>query len=159
MEASPQTGEIWPFCGLFLFCKAYGSCSVESHGRYSRSNNAVRPKNGPFGARMITDTVGGNVPQKSTRRASMGIFKPNWQNLKIIISETIRPISPKLEDETHTVSDLSRVLHHPCTGYTTSAIVKIDITSQLGHRRSHSRNLLCRWKNEMPMTNRSKSKS
>ena len=155
---------LWHFPVLqslrFMLCRS--NVQLESHGRYSRSNNAVRLKNGPFGARMIADTVWGNVPQKSPRRASMDIFKPNWQNLKIIISVTIHPISPKFEDETHTINEFSRVLQHPRTGNTTwltSVIVKIDVTSQLGHRRSHSQNLPCRWKNEMPMTNRSKSET
>ena len=45
-----------------------------------------RPRTVLFGVRTMSDILGGNVPKRPQKGAWRGVFKPNWQNLKIAIS-------------------------------------------------------------------------
>jgi len=86
------------------------------------------PRTVLFGVR----TMNGKNPPKRGIKALIGIFKPNCQKTNNYnISQTIHPIGPKFDDETHTINNTAWVVHHYHTGNTTwltSAILKINVT-------------------------------
>jgi len=87
----------------------------------------VPPKDGPFGVRMMSDIFGGNVPPKThPKGAWIGIFKPNYENLKIAISPKPYILSVQnLITKTHIISGTSWVVQHSRiwnTTWLTSAI-------------------------------------
>jgi len=77
---------------------------LEPLGRYSRFvGHVVRPKDGPFGVSTISDIVLGNVPQNTPKRGVSRHFQAKLpKSKKRNISETMHPISPEFDDETHT---------------------------------------------------------
>jgi len=77
------------------------------------SNDVVQPQNGPLGVRTMSDIIWGNVPKIPTKKGFNRNFQAKLSKSKNCnISETIHPISPKLDDETHTINDTSWVVHH-----------------------------------------------
>jgi len=107
----------WLFSCPVLFSSSNGQ--LEPRGRYSRFMAQMtwfHPKTVMFGVRTISETIWGNVLQKNRPKGAwIGIFEPNYQNIKKSknwnISKTIHQISPKFGDETHTINGTSWVVH------------------------------------------------
>jgi len=79
------------------------------------SNDVVQPKDGSFGVKMMSDITWGNVPQKPNKKGfnRTGIFKQHLpKSINCNISQTIHRISPKFDDETHTINGTLSVVHH-----------------------------------------------
>ena len=98
---------------------------------------------------------GKRAPKKPPKRGVNRHFEAKLAKSKNCnISESIHPISPKFDDETHTINDMSWVVYHYRTGNTTwltSAVLKIDITSWAVDGPIHTK-FDAPMKNEMPMT-------
>ena len=100
-----------------------------------------------LGVRTISDIIRGKcAPKTRPKGASIGIIKPNCQNLTCNASENMHLISLKFDDETHTINDTSRVVHQSRTWHTTwltSAILKIHNVIARPPTARFTRNLVC----------------
>jgi len=92
---------LWPLVSRF-------NADLKLCGRYSQKDLWHKWRGSAQGRSFLglgrwMTSFGEMCPHKNDQNgASIGIFKPNYQNLKICnISETIHPISPKFDDETH----------------------------------------------------------
>ena len=80
----------WNINLLWLFCCAVLFFSLQRPARTARpiytlygSNDVVRPKNGPFGVRTMSDIICGKCASKKPQKGAwIGVFKPNSQNTK-----------------------------------------------------------------------------
>jgi len=110
------------------------------------------PRTVLFGLERWVTLFGGMCPKNPPKGDVNRHFQaklPKSKNCNI--SETIYPISPKFDDETHTVNDTSWVVHH-ChiwnTTWLTSAILKFDILPivQITQNSVCRHKMRCRWR-------------